>query len=109
MAILNNVAGGFSNPPVSSNTNNKPVNKWFAFFAGIILIASVVTLVVFAMENLSLSRDHMQLIKDKDIPAGAYFYTDVQQFRDAQNHILDSRNYTPILSEEVVQNVKGFE
>ena len=49
------------------------------------------------LEQLPLFRPIVELIDARDIDAGAYYYTDIEEFSDAEHNIRHSMAYPPAL------------
>ncbi len=65
------------------------------------LLIGIAMIVVFVywvgpwLEQLPLFHPMVELIKAKDIDATAYYYTDIEEFADAEFNIRQSMTYAP--------------
>jgi hypothetical protein len=71
------------------------INRWMTLLLGIVLIAVTVYLYMAALAHLPGASAHLELIKEKEIMAGAYFYSDVEETRTAQMFLSDTFKYSP--------------
>lgn len=84
MTALN--SGGPSGPPAS-------LRQWIALVLGIGLIMLLLFVVAPAAQEHMGIKDAVDEIRQRDIEAGAYYYTGVEQVRDAELFIRHSREY----------------
>lgn len=71
------------------------IKRWLTFMLGIGLITIIIYLYMTALSCLPGASAHLELIKEKEIMAGAYFYSDVEETRTAQIFLSDSFKYRP--------------
>ncbi|MCL5780142.1 MAG: hypothetical protein M1119_04280 [Firmicutes bacterium] len=71
------------------------LKRWLSFFMGVVLLAGGILLYMFLLKLLPGGVAHLELLKEKDIRAGAYFYSEVDEVRSAELYLRDSRNYRP--------------
>ncbi len=61
-------------------------------------IAAVLFFIFFLgpwMENIPLIKNHVQLVNEQNIDASALYYTEIEQFADAEMNIENTIDYMP--------------
>lgn len=71
------------------------VRRWSGFFIGLLLIWSFIFIFAPLVQNVSAVNELHCLIRARDIDAGSLFYTDTEEFGDADVQIRNSMSYSP--------------
>ena len=75
---------------------NSPIRKgWIGLLTGLVLIAVFLFWLGPWLERLPLFQPLVRLIDEQDIDAGAYYYTDIEEFADAEFNIRQAMTYAP--------------
>lgn len=90
MHTLNIPTGGYSRP-----TQGKTLRKWVTLIFGLVMVALGVYLYIVGLTKIPGGQAHLDLLREGDYRAGAYFYSDVEQVRTAELYLNDSKNYAP--------------
>lgn len=70
-------------------------NRWLSLVLSLLLIGFFAFVIVPILCQLPFVAEHIQILKDRDTRAGAYFYTDVNEVGQAESFLRNAKAYGP--------------